>query len=78
MNNAIDEVKRLKEQYEQAKQPAIDALLAQRKAIDEQLEELGHSCKSPDARKRAPKKCRFCGNTGHTARTCPQAKKQMT
>jgi len=75
MNSAIDEVKRLKEEYEKAKQPAIEALLAQKKTIDEQLEELGYFTKSSDSRKRAPKKCRLCGNTGHTARTCPQAKK---
>ena len=74
MMREIEEVKRLKEEYEKAKQPAIDALLAQRKTIDEQLEELGH-VKSSDPRKRAPKKCRLCGNTGHTSRTCPQAKK---
>ena len=74
MTNEIEEVKRLKEEYEKAKQPAIDALLAQKKAIDEQLEELGYSSKSSDFRKRAPKKCRVCGNTGHTSRTCPQAK----
>jgi hypothetical protein len=73
MSGAIDEVKRLKEAYERAKQPAIDALLAQKKKIDEQLAELGH-CDKPSP-KRAPKKCRVCGNTGHTARTCPQAKK---
>jgi len=72
---AIEEVKRLKEEYEKAKQPAIDALLAEKKRIDDQLEELGYCCKSSDSRKRAPKKCRLCGNTGHTARTCPQAKK---
>ena len=70
--SAIDEVKRLKEQYEKAKQPAIEALLVQRKAIDAQLEELGYSSES---RKRAPRKCRTCGSLGHTARTCPQSKK---
>jgi len=75
MTGAIEEVKRLKEEYEKAKQPAIEALLAQKKAIDEQLEELGYFSKSSDIRKRAPKKCRLCGNTGHTSRTCPQAKK---
>jgi len=75
MNEAIEKVKKLREEYENAKQPAIEALLAQRKTIDEQLEELGYFCKSSDSRKRAPKKCRLCGNTGHTARTCPQAKK---
>ena len=75
MAEAIEEVKRLKEAYEKAKQPAIDALLVQKKMIDEQLEELGYLCKSSDTRKRAPKKCRLCGNTGHTSRTCPQAKK---
>jgi hypothetical protein len=75
MTGAIEEVKRLKEEYEKAKQPAIDALLAQKKTIDEQLEELGYSAKSSETRKRAPKKCRLCGNTGHTSRTCPQAKK---
>jgi len=73
--SAIEEVKRLKEEYEKAKQPAIEALLGQKKIIDEQLEELGYCVKSSDSRKRAPKKCRLCGNTGHTARTCPQAKK---
>ena len=73
--NAIEEVKRLKEQYEKAIQPAIEALLSQRKIIDGQLEELGYCSKSSDSRKRAPKKCRVCGNPGHTARTCPQAKK---
>ena len=75
MNEAIEKVKKLREEYENAKQPAIEALLAQRKTIDEQLEELGYCAKSSDSRKRAPKKCRLCGNTGHTARTCPQAKK---
>ena len=75
MIREIEEVKRLREEYEKAKQPAIEALLAQRKAIDEQLEDLGFSTRSSDIRKRAPKKCRLCGNTGHTARTCPQAKK---
>ena len=69
--NAIEEVKRLKEQYERAKQPAIEALLKQKKTIDGQLEELGYFARSS---KRAPKKCRVCGNSGHTARTCPQAK----
>ena len=69
--NAIEEIKRLKEQYERAKQPAIDALLKQKKEIDAQLEELGHGAKSS---KRAPKKCRICGNPGHTARTCPANK----
>jgi len=73
--SAIDEVKRLKEEYERAKQPAIEALLTEKRRIDDQLEELGYFCKSSDSRKRAPKKCRLCGNTGHTARTCPQAKK---
>ena len=75
MIQEIEVVKRLREEYEKAKQPAIDALLAQRKTIDEQLEELGFCTKTADSRKRAPKKCRLCGNTGHTARTCPQAKK---
>jgi hypothetical protein len=75
MIQEIEEVKRLKAEYEKAKQPAIDALLAQRKIIDDQLEELGYLAKSSDSRKRAPKKCRVCGNTGHTARTCPQAQK---
>ena len=75
MMGAIEEVKRLKEEYERAKQPAIEALLAEKKRIDDQLEELGYYSKSSDSRKRAPKKCRLCGNTGHTARTCPQAKK---
>jgi len=73
--SAIEEVKRLKEEYEKAKQPAIEALLGQKKIIDDQLEELGYCVKSSDSRKRAPKKCRLCGNTGHTSRTCPQAKK---
>ena len=75
MTSAIEEVRRLKEELERAKQPAIEALLAQKKTIDEQLEELGYFSKSSELRKRAPKKCRLCGNTGHTARTCPQAKK---
>ena len=75
MTSAIEEVRRLKEELEKAKQPAIEALLAEKKRIDGELEELGYCCKSSDARKRAPKKCRLCGNTGHTARTCPQAKK---
>ena len=75
MTGAIEEVKRLKEEYEKAKRPAIEALLTQKKTIDEQLEELGYSSKSSEQRKRAPKKCRICGNTGHTSRTCPQAKK---
>ena len=73
--SAIEEVKKLKEQYENAKRPAVEALLVQRKAIDAQLEELGYFSKSSEPRKRAPKKCRTCGNTGHTARTCPQSKK---
>ena len=73
--SAIEEVRRLREELERAKQPAIEALLVQKKTIDEQLEELGYCVKSSDPRKRAPKKCRLCGNTGHTARTCPQAKK---
>ena len=73
--SAIEEVKRLKEEYERAKQPAIEALLVEKKRIDDQLEELGYFSKSSDFRKRAPKKCRLCGNTGHTSRTCPQAKK---
>jgi hypothetical protein len=76
MIGAIEEVKRLKEEYEKAKQPAIEALLAQKKIIDEQLEDLGYFAKSSDPRKRAPKKCRICGNTGHTSRTCPQADKK--
>ena len=75
MTSAIEEVRRLREELERAKQPAIEALLAQKKTIDEQLEELGYFAKSSEFRKRAPKKCRLCGNTGHTARTCPQAKK---
>ena len=70
--SAMDEVKRLKDAYERAKQPAIEALLAQKKTIDDQLQELGYLAKSG---KRAPKKCRVCGNTGHTARTCPVEKK---
>jgi hypothetical protein len=75
MSTAIEEVRRLKDELERAKQPAIEALLAEKKRIDGELEELGYLAKSSDFRKRAPKKCRLCGNTGHTARTCPQAKK---
>jgi len=75
MTSAIEEVRRLREELEKAKQPAIEALLAEKKRIDGELEELGYFSKSSDARKRAPKKCRLCGNTGHTSRTCPQAKK---
>ena len=75
MIEAIEKVKRLRDEYESAKQPAIEALLAQKRVIDDQLEELGYYTKASDFRKRAPKKCRICGNTGHTSRTCPQAKK---
>lgn len=75
MSSAIEEVRRLKEELERAKQPAIEALLAEKKRIEGELEELGYGAKSSEFRKRAPKKCRICGNTGHTARTCPQAKK---
>jgi uncharacterized iron-regulated protein len=40
-DTALDKVFELMEQLEKAKQPAIDALLAQKQAIDEQLARLG-------------------------------------
>ena len=73
--NALEEIKKLKDLYEKAKQPAIQTLLNQKKAIDDQLEELGYFAKTSGYRKSAPRKCRACGNTGHTARNCPQVKR---
>jgi predicted Zn-ribbon and HTH transcriptional regulator len=75
-DTALDKVFELMEQLEKAKQPAIDALLAQKQAIDEQLARLGYTGSSKaETRKRAPRTCQNCGQTGHSTKKCPTAKK---
>jgi formamidopyrimidine-DNA glycosylase len=75
MSKELEKINDLKEEIEKLRQPAIEALLVQKKELDVQLEELGYSAKSAKLGKRAPKKCSICGTLGHTARTCPQGKR---
>ncbi|MDR1728792.1 MAG: hypothetical protein LBT74_12860 [Acidobacteriota bacterium] len=75
MSKELEEIKKHQEEIKKLSSAAIEALLVDRKKIDAQLEELGYFSKSSKSGKRAPKKCSKCGTVGHTARTCPQAKK---
>jgi hypothetical protein len=71
----LDKVFKLMEELEKSKKPAIDALLAQKQVIDEQLARLGYggSLKAGKRRK-APITCSLCKQTGHSIRTCPTKK----
>jgi hypothetical protein len=60
------------EQAEQLRQQAIGLLVAERDAIDEKLAVLGFDGLVKAAEPaRKPKTCKICGQSGHTAPTCP-------
>jgi DNA repair exonuclease SbcCD ATPase subunit len=78
MNASVQKVLDLEKKHQdserqlaEAKQVAIQELLRERGAIDEQLKSLGYDPKKAPAVKRQVdpnKKCPVCGETGHDAR----------
>lgn len=71
--NPVDRANDLLDEYESLRQDAVDQLLAEREALNEQLRRFGYSenCAEPEELKPGKiRRCGVCGGTGHQARTC--------
>ena len=64
----------LQKELDELRGEQIKKLLKEREAIDEKLASYGHEA-PVKTRKTRVVTCSNCGETGHTARTCPNPKK---
>lgn len=76
--SAIEKTLKLKQQYEDSKQAAVQELLKERSLLDTQVSELGYEVHTNGNSRRngskGQRRCKVCGDLGHDKRKCPQVK----